>query len=110
MWILTREGIETIRIGSAEYRILQNLSDRRKQMVDLKMELGAQTVKQGWAHAIKLKWISYDRGTDSVSPLVNISDANDEYYLLLTKFYQENSLLTNNEFHMLERQKLIAAI
>jgi phenylalanyl-tRNA synthetase alpha chain len=65
-WNLTEEAKEVVLNGSAEVLLLKCIPDEGILKSDLENKCGEGVVKNGWPHAMRNKWISFNKATNRV--------------------------------------------
>ena len=96
---ITDDGKEILEKGSPEFKIIIELVKKDKLIKkDLDASFGEKYIRQGFAIAIKNKWIEYDKQSDTLS-LKNkdVDVSKDDTLTQLKKFHNDTDPSTYNE-------------
>ena len=106
-WNLSAEANKVVKTASPEVLLIRACStSEMKKKSDLEAELGAAVVKNGWAHAMKARWIQFDKKTVSVKRLVELDQVEDTAKILLQRL-QKGEELNKKEIDTLKRRTFV---
>ena len=93
---ITEDGKEILEKGSPEYKIMSELLKKEKIVKkELDTQFGEKYIRQGFAIAIKNKWIEYDKPSDTLTIKNKTVDISKDETLNQLKQFQSNPDLTS---------------